>query len=372
MTLVASGISGILQLMVTCGSHHALHPFTMELAFTAAASESSTSTSDQSQDRVALRTSAAAASAEAHHVKGELSDDLNPKRAATESEPETSLDTAKMLYTVGGIPAQLAEAPSTILPDPASDVSSVSMPLEADVNVSQAARLDIPADAASMTRAQLLYNIVLFTKLACLHRSANMPSSSKERSLHHTIWASIRKLGRLLFEINAPGNVAGAASQPELQAPAASMGEAQDSLSSDQIPQSNLQGDQQLSANHSPSLLCSSDDLAADMSSQSCNATEEQQVCSDETVSRDVCERHLSLLLLSLVMPALRQAIKQENCPEDMDVVPSLCCLLASLLTASTEVAEAVADDICKSGTALLEKQTEPPSRMSADAIKPD
>ncbi len=55
-------------------------------------------------------------------------------------------------------------------------------------------------------------------------------------------------------------------------------------------------------------------------------------------------------------MPALRQAIKQDNCPEDMDIVPSLCCLLASLLTASTEVAEAVADDICKSGAAFAWK----------------
>ncbi len=134
------------------------------------------------------------------------------------------------------------------------------------------------------------------------------------------------------------------------------MGEAEDSLSSDEIPQSHLQDDQQVNTNHSPSLLGSSDKLAADMSSQSCDATKEQQVNIDETDSPEVNERHLSLLLLGLLMPALRQAIKQENCPEDMAIVPSLCCLLASLLTASTEVAEAVADDICKSGTALAAK----------------
>ena len=346
MTLVASGTSGILQLMVTCRSHHALHPFTMELPFSAAATESSMSTSNLGQDRVALGASAAAASAE------ELSDDLNPKRAAAESMPVASLDTAEMPHTVGDVPAQVAEASNPILPDPASDVSSVSMPLEADV-CSQAATMDIPADAASMNRAQLLYNTVLFTKLACLHRSANMPTSSKERSLHHTIWATIRKLGRLLFETSAPGNVADSASQPELQSPAASMGEAQDSLSSDEIPQSNLQDERQLSTSHSPSLLGSSDKLAADVSGRSCDAAKEQQVSIDETDSPEVNERHLSLLLLSLLMPALCQAIKQENCPEDMDIVPSLCCLLASLLTASTEVAEAVADDICKSGTAF-------------------
>jgi len=352
VTLVASGSSGILQLMVKCNRHHALHPFTMDLAFTAAATESSTNMSDQSQDRVALGASAATVSAEAHHVKEGLTDNLNSERAATESDPETSLDTAEMPYTVGDVPAQVAEASNPILPNSASDVSSVSMPLEDDANISQAARMDIPADAASMTRAQLLYNTVLFTKLACLHRSASMPGSSKEQLLHHTIWATIRKLGRLLFETSAPGTVAGSASLPELQLPVASMGEAEDSLSSDEIPQSNLQENRQLSTKHSPSLLGSSDKLGADVSSQSCNATKEQQVSIDETDSPEVNELHLSLLLLSLLMPALRQAIKQENCPEDMDIVPSLCCLLASLLTAITEVAEAVADEICKSGTA--------------------
>ncbi len=184
--IIASGSSGILQLTVKCDSNHALHPFTTELAFTAAANESSASTSHQSQDTVALETSAAAASAEVHHVKEGLTEDLNP-----DFMPETSLDTDT---AVGDIPAQVAKASNPILLDPASDVSSVSMPLEADANISQAATMDIPADAASMDCAQLLYNTVLFTKLACLHRSANMPSSSKERFLHHTIWATIRKL----------------------------------------------------------------------------------------------------------------------------------------------------------------------------------
>ncbi len=351
VTLVACGSSGILQLMVKC-SRHALHPFTMDLAFTAAASESSTSMSDQSQDTAALESSAAAAFAGAHNVEEDVSDNLHSERVATESEPETSLDTAEMPYTVGDAPAQVVEASNPILPDPASDVSSVSMPLEDDANISQAARMDIPADAANMNRAQLLYNTVLFTKLACLHRSASMPTSSKERSLHHTIWATIRKLGRLLIETNAPGNVAGSARQPELHSPATCMGEAEDSVSSDEIPQSSLQDDRQLSTKHNPSRLGSSDRMAADKSSQSCDATKEQQVSNDETDSPEVNERPLSLLLLSLLLPALRQAIKQENCPEDMDIVPSLCCLLASLLMASTEVAEAVADETCKSGTA--------------------
>ncbi len=63
----------------------------MDLAFTAAATESSASTSNQSHDTAALETrAAAAASAGAQHVEEAVSDKLCSKRAATESNPETS------------------------------------------------------------------------------------------------------------------------------------------------------------------------------------------------------------------------------------------------------------------------------------------